>query len=64
MVREIIQEEVPPMIHKEMSLQLGPVHVRLRDIDDRLIGVEGRMEVVKNDVKEIYFMLAKSIVAN
>ena len=63
-MREEIQAEVPPMIHKEMSLQLGPVNGRLRDVDDRLIAVEGRLEAVENDVKEIYFMLAKPATAH
>lgn len=62
-VHEAIQTEVPPMIRKEMSLQLDPVDGRLRDIDDRLANVEGRLEAVENDIEEIYFMLSKPSLA-
>ena len=58
-IRTIIREEVPEIVHKEVSVQLGPVNGHLRDIDERLTSVEGRLEGVENDVKDIYFMITE-----
>lgn len=55
-VRPIIREAVQPVVREEvknqMGIQLAPIRRQLNDID-------GRLEALKNDVKEIYFILSR-----
>ena len=52
-VRPIIREEVRPIVREEVRAE----------VDTRLRPVEGRLEAVENDVKDIYFMVADLQVA-
>jgi hypothetical protein len=57
LITRIVRDEVREEVRAELSIQLWPIDTRLRNVEIHLDNVDGRLEAVENDIKEIYMML-------
>lgn len=55
--RGIIQAETRPIIQDELRLEIAPVSVKLTNLSGEISSIDGRLEALENDIKDIYQML-------